>query len=256
VTLGRAVLGIISGFVAGGLSGIFGIGGGSLMTPAIQVLLGAPPIVALATPLPAIFPTAATGSFTYLRAGEADTRAASWMLGPGLAGAALGAYLTKFVNTDILLLVTAAIIAWQAVRLLRDRSRRQGDPRQIPAMALVATGLTAGVVSGLLGIGGGLVMVPALATILGMPLKRSLGTSLLTMVAFVIPGTIVHAALGHIDWAICAVLIVGAVPGAMVGARYAVAAEARSQRLLVGWFLLIVAVWYGITELVRLARIG
>ena len=97
-------------------------------------------------------------------------------------------------------------------------------------------------------------MVPALATMLGMPLKRSLGTSLLTMIAFVVPGTLVHTALGHIDWGICAVLVVGAVPGALVGARYAVAAGARTQRVLVGSFLLIVSIWYGVNELARLVR--
>jgi uncharacterized membrane protein YfcA len=254
MTFGHIVAGIVCGLVAGALSGVFGIGGGSLMTPAIQVLLGAPPIVALATPLPAIFPTATTGAITYQRAGEADTRAARWMLGPGLGGAALGAYLTKFVNADALLLITALILAWQALRVLQGRSRRQGETRPIPGVAFAITGLVAGLVSGLLGIGGGLIMVPALATILGMPLKRSLGTSLLTMVAFVVPGTIVHAALGHINWGICAVLIVGAVPGAAVGARYAVAAGQRAQRLLVGWFLLIVSIWYGANELVRLVR--
>src|SRR6266446_6768457 len=103
-----AMVGIASGLVAGILSGMFGVGGGVVMTPAIQVLLGAPPIVALATPLPVIFPTALTGAVTYRRAGEADTRAAAWMLGPGLAGAALGALLTRIINTHLLLVVTAA----------------------------------------------------------------------------------------------------------------------------------------------------
>src|SRR5438874_10694085 len=112
MTAEHAVVGVVCGFVAGSLSGIFGIGGGSVMPPAVQVLLGARPIVALATPLPAIFPTAAAGALTYHRAGEADTRAAAWMLGPGIVGAALGAYLTKFIDADALLLVTAVIIAW------------------------------------------------------------------------------------------------------------------------------------------------
>ena len=74
--------------------------------------------------------------------------------------------------------------------------------------------------SGLLGIGGGIIIVPLLVGILRMPLKRALGTSLLAIVALVIPGTVVHAALGHIDWAIFAALSVGAVPGARIGARW------------------------------------
>ena len=103
-------------------------------------------------------------------------------------------------------------------------------------------GLAAGFVSGLLGIGGGLIMVPLMVGWLGMPLKVALGTSLLTIVALVIPGTVVHVMLGHIDWAICLVLTLGAVPGARIGASLALDTKERTLRLMVGSFLLIVAV--------------
>jgi hypothetical protein len=109
-------------------------------------------------------------------------------------------------------------------------------------------------VSGLLGIGGGLVIVPMLAGWLGMPLKRALGTSLLAIVALVIPGTITHAALGNIDWALFLVVVIGAVPGARVGATLAIAARERTLRLLVGSFLFVVAAAYGISELNALLR--
>jgi uncharacterized membrane protein YfcA len=97
-------------------------------------------------------------------------------------------------------------------------------------------------------------MVPLLTGILRMPLKRALGTSLLAIVVLVIPGTIVHAALGHIDWAIFAALTVGAVPGARIGARIALGTRERTLRLLVGSFLLIVALAYGAGEVVRLMQ--
>ena len=97
-------------------------------------------------------------------------------------------------------------------------------------------------------------MVPMLAGVLGMPLKRALGTSLLAIVALVIPGTIVHAALHHIDWAVFLVVTIGAVPGARVGARLALGTRERTLRLLVGSFLLVVAVAYGISEASALVR--
>src|SRR5438874_10525097 len=103
MTWAGAALGVAAGFVSGVLSGLFGVGGGIVMTPAIQLLLGASPIVALATPLPAIFPTAATGAYTYRKAGEADLRAALWMAVPGIAGAVGGAALTDVIRTDLLL---------------------------------------------------------------------------------------------------------------------------------------------------------
>ena len=96
--------------------------------------------------------------------------------------------------------------------------------------------------------------MPLLAGLLGMPLKRALGTSLLCIVALVIPGTVVHAALFHIDWAVFAVLTLGAVPGARVGAKLALGTRERTLRLLVGTFLFVVALAYGLSELSHLLR--
>jgi uncharacterized protein len=252
----EAALGITIGFVSGVLSGLFGVGGGIVMTPGIQALMGARPIVALATPLPVIFPTALTGAYTYGRAGELDMRAVGWIVAAGIVAAILGAWLTDLIDTHLLLVVTALLLAYQAVAILRGA--RASAPRKVfregTPLAFASIGFAAGFISGLLGIGGGLIMVPLLAGALGMPLKRALGTSLLAIVALVIPGTVVHTALGHIDWAIFAVVTLGAVPGARVGARFAMGTKERTLRILVGSFLLTVAVVYGASELSSLLR--
>ena len=91
-------------------------------------------------------------------------------------------------------------------------------------------------------------------TMLGMPLKRALGTSLVLIAVIAIPGTIVHAALGHIDWEIAFVLVLGVIPGARLGASIALGTRERTLRLLVGSFLFLVAAVYGIAEVARLAR--
>jgi uncharacterized protein len=251
VTLADAAVGVGIGLGSGILAGLFGVGGGIVMTPGVQVLLGAAPIVALATPLPAIFPTALAGAATYARRGEVDARAAAWLAGPGLAGAALGAWATEWIETSLLLLVTAALLAWQALRILPRRGH-DGSGQAAPAITsplLGAIGLAAGFVSGLLGIGGGLVIVPVLAGWLAMPLKRTLGTSLLAIVALVVPGTIVHLALGNVDLGIFAALTIGAVPGARIGAGIALGTRERTLRIAVGSFLLAVAIWYGALQI-------
>jgi uncharacterized membrane protein YfcA len=254
MTVLEVALGILIGLVSGVLSGLFGVGGGIVMTPGLQVVMGAAPIVALATPLPVILPTALTGAITYGRAGELDTRAAAWMIGPGVVASIVGALLTSFVDTHLLLVITAALLAYQAIGIIRGaRDRRSRSLEASPAV-FAAIGLGAGFVSGLLGIGGGLVIVPMLAGWLGMPLKRALGTSLLAIVALVIPGAITHAALGNIDWALFVVVAIGAVPGARLGATLAIAAHERTLRLLVGSFLALVAALYGISELIALLR--
>jgi uncharacterized protein len=174
---------------------------------------------------------------------------------PGVAAAAAGAALTDVIDTHLLLVATAALLAYQSVGILRGRDRpRPTTERPIPAVTYAGIGIVAGFVSGLLGIGGGTVIVPFLAGMLGTPLKRALGTSLLAIVVLVVPGTVVHAALGHIDWAVFAAIVVGAVPGARVGAKVALGARERTLRVLVGSFLLVVSIAYGLDELVTFAR--
>ena len=247
-------LGLLSGFVAGLLSGAFGVGGGIITTPAISLLLGGAPIVAVATPLPVIFPTALVGAATYHRAGEVSMRAAGWAVGPGAAGAVVGAALTEVVNAHILLIVTAVLLAWQAQRVVRGGEYAIRPRGSTPGLQYAAAGLVAGLVSGLLGVGGGIILVPIFTTMLGMPLKRALGTSLVTISALVIPGTIVHALLGHIDWAIFAVLTLGVIPGARIGAKLALRAKDRTLRLAVGTFLTFVAIVYAVEEFSALVR--
>jgi uncharacterized membrane protein YfcA len=252
-----AVLGVLAGFAAGVLSGMFGVGGGIVSTPAISVIYGVAPVVAVATPLPVIFPTAIVGAETYRRSGQMDLRAAAWISLFGAFAAAAGAALTRVVNGHLLLIVTAVLLAWQAVEVARGASVREAVARrEATVLAYAGIGLLAGLASGLLGIGGGIVIVPMLAGWFGMPLKRALGTSLAAIVAIVVPGAAVHAALGHIDWGIALMLALGAIAGARIGAKFALGARERTLRLLVGGFLGLVAVAYGVNEAILLAGAG
>jgi uncharacterized membrane protein YfcA len=256
VSAAEVALAILVGFASGVLAGLFGVGGGVVMTPGLSLLVNVPPVVAVETPLPVIFPTAAVGAATYWRAGELDVRAAVWIGGTGIVTAVAGAFAADAVGGQILLLVTACLLGWQSVAILRGRGRTSTAvaERRIGAWALLTIGAAAGLLSGLLGIGGGLVIVPALAGVLGMPLKRALGTSLLCIVVMVIPGTIVHSLLGHIDWPVAFALMVGSIPGARVGAKVALGTRERTLRLLVGSFLGLIAVGYGAQQVVDLVR--
>jgi uncharacterized protein len=252
VTPGEIAVGIAIGFAAGILSGLFGVGGGIITTPAIQELLGGAPYVAVGTPLPVIIPTAIVGGATYAKAGEVSWRAIRFAAIPGVACATAGAWLTSLVDPHWLLLVTAVLIGWQAIRVGFGGEYAIRPRGSTPGWAYALLGGFTGFVSGLLGIGGGIVFVPLVTTMLGMPLKRALGTSLVLIAIVAVPGTIVHAALGHIDWAIFAVLVIGVVPGARIGAGIALGTRERTLRYLVGGFLLAVSFVYGIAELVRL----
>jgi uncharacterized membrane protein YfcA len=257
VTPLQVAIGVVVGFIAGILSGLFGVGGAVFTQPAAYALLGATPIQAVATPLPVIFPTSVMAAYAYARAGEVSYRAARWGAAPGIVGATTGAYLTRFVNPHVLLLVASALIGLSGTQLIRGR--RPSTPWEkgtTPVWKYGVIAFGAGFASGLLGVGGGIIIVPALTLLIGMPLKRSLGTSLVLIAVLVIPGTIVHAALGHMDWAIFLVLVAGVVPGAWFGARLALGTRERTLRVAVGTFLVAIAVVYAIEQVVSLASDG
>ena len=246
----QVVAGVLVGFVAGVLSGLFGVGGGIITTPAVNALLGGTAIQAVATPLPVILPTSIVGAYTYAKAREVSFRATRWAVGPGIVGAVGGAWLTELVNPHLLLVLTAGLIIVTSVQVIRGRQpKTPWEKGKTPVWKFGVIGGVAGFVSGLLGVGGGIVMVPAFTVWIGMPLKRALGTSLAIIAVLVIPGTIVHALLGNIDWAIFLVLTLGVVPGARIGARLAIEARERTLRVAVGTFLLVVAAVYGAREL-------
>src|SRR5439155_6047128 len=142
----------------------------------------------------AVLPSTLSGMQAYRRTGQLDHRAVRWAAPRCVAGAAVGALLTKWVDPRILLLITAFLIAWQARRVASGPAVDAGSGATVApsGTAFALMGLIAGFASGLLGIGGGVIMVPVMVTILGMPLKRAIGTSLVAISFMVIPGTIVH----------------------------------------------------------------
>jgi uncharacterized membrane protein YfcA len=109
-------------------------------------------------------------------------------------------------------------------------------------------GLSAGLLSGLLGIGGGVIMVPAFTELLSMPLKSAIATSLVCVGIFGVPATITHAFLGDVDWRLAVLLAIGVIPGARVGAALTIRTAERRLRQAVGVFLALVALVYFVTE--------
>ena len=109
--------------------------------------------------------------------------------------------------------------------------------------------MAAGALSGLLGIGGGILMVPAFSAWVGLPLKDTIATSLACVGIFAIPGTITHAFQDDIDWTFALALAVGVIPGAQIGARFTIASDDKTLRYTVGAALGIIAVIYAAGEI-------
>ena len=262
----RDVLTAVLGFFTGVLSGAFGVGGAVLSTPGIRAL-GVAPIVAVGTTLPSIFPSAATGAWRYSRERLIDRTAVILTVPTGLVAAVVGALLSDHVpgGGHVLMLFTAALLLFTAVRMARPPAapaaaeadveaasdHEGGHHRSRPAFAGV--GVAAGLLSGLLGIGGGVVMVPGFSQIAGLSIKSAVATSLVCVAAFAIPGTVTHALLGHIDWRVALILTVAVIPGARVGSALALRASDVGLRRAVAVFLGVIAVVYAVGEVASLA---
>jgi uncharacterized membrane protein YfcA len=133
----------------------------------------------------------------------------------------------------------------------RPSASDRGDPGRLAhrqRWIAAGIGLVAGLLSGLLGIGGGVIMVPAFTEVLSMSLKSAIATSLVCVGIFGVPATITHAFLGDVDWRLATLLAIGVIPGARVGAALTIRTAERRLRLAVGVFLGLVALVYFVTE--------
>jgi uncharacterized membrane protein YfcA len=211
-------------------------------------------LIAVGTTLPAILPSALTGSARYAREGLVDWRVVRGAAPVGVAAAIGAALLSHRIPGEghWLMVLTAVIMAMVAVHMAfpdRPPSRitRWAAHRSRP-VASAAVGALAGGLSGLLGVGGGVVMVPGFTEI-GLDLKRAIATSLVCVGIFAVPSTITHAWLGDIDWRLALCLAVGVVPGARIGAALAIRASRRNLRLAVAGLLGSLALVYGAGEI-------
>ena len=260
----RDALTVLLGVLTGVMSGAFGVGGAVVSTPGIRAL-GAGPLIAIGTTLPSIIPSAVSGTARYVREeGLVRWRAVAWTVPAGIGAAVGGSLLAKEVPGEghLLQILTAALLGVTAFRMGRALPPKGTTAAAAPAdhtsgreapSRLVATGAVAGLLSGLLGIGGGVVMVPAFNQVAGIPLKAAIATSLVCVGAFAIPGTITHALIGNVDWRFAFWLTVGVIPGARLGAVAAIRATDRRLRLSVAVFLGLIAVLYAAGELIALA---
>ena len=248
----------VAGFFTGVLSGMFGVGGAVISTPAI-LLLGATPLQAVGSTLPSIIPSSVSGTLRYARDGLVEGRAVLFTGLAGAASAALGAVGSELVpgRGHVQMVLTAALMGFTAYRtatLKAAPSSAGRGPLNLGAGRLIAIGLMAGLLSGFLGVGGGILMVPAFTAFVGFELKRAIATSLACVGIIAIPGTITHQLLGNVDWFYALPLMVTSIPGARVGAHFAINASERSLRITVASILGIIAVAYGTVEIVQLSR--
>lgn len=272
---------VLVGAAAGVFAGLFGIGGGIVIVPALILFAGFPLVRATGTSLAAILlPVGILGVVAYHRARMVDLRASALIAAGLLTSVVAGAWLANTLPVDLmrkLFAVFCLYVSWNFVdpagRLDRWKARageeagwkpgraaagaaRAGagdmaaaagtEPEAHPrpaAAALVGVGLVAGVMAGMFGIGGGNIIVPLLTLVFRYSAKRAIATSLgAILFPFGIPGVVYYHNAGNLDLGAAAWIALGLFAGTVVGARITISLPSRTVKLLYGLFLVFVAV--------------
>ena len=260
------------GGLVGVLSGMFGVGGGFLMTP-LLFFIGIPPAVAVATGTNQIVASSFSGVLAHLRRKTVDLRMGTMLMIGGLVGAALGMvlfnYLKSLGQVDLLvklfyvvfLGIVGGIMFNESLRAIRNtrrgvpvRRRKHGWVHRLPfkmrfrtsglyisAIPPLLVGVSVGILTAIMGVGGGFIMVPAMIYLLGMPTKVVVGTSLFQIIFVTAFTTMLHATTNYtVDVALAVLLIVGGVIGAQFGTSIGTRMKAEQLRILLAILVLAV----------------
>lgn len=261
----------LAGVFVGVMSGLLGVGGGTIMVPIFRLAFGMSPLASTATSLFAIIPTSISGVVAHARA---KTCVPKLGLALGVGGAVMspmGVWLASVSPGWLVICVAAIVIGFSAFKMFKKAVKCAPTPRAgraggnvqaasakaVPDQPVLSRkqylqgaciGLIAGLASGYVGVGGGFIMVPLMLAVLDIPMSLASGTSLIAIMILAIPGVIEQGLLGNIDYLAAIAIVVGSIPGALVGARLVRVVPERQLRFIFGGFLLVAAVMLMLNE--------
>ncbi|MEX2620817.1 MAG: sulfite exporter TauE/SafE family protein [Egibacteraceae bacterium] len=228
---------VVLGVGVGGVLGVLGGGGSILAVPALVYGLHQPMAQAVPTSLLVVGVSAAAGAVPKLRTGDIRWAVAAVFGGAGIATAFAGSWLNHRLPETALLAGFAVLMGVVGVHMLRGAgppTESRAHPLSSGRMFSVgAAGVVVGFLTGLFGVGGGFVIVPALVLILGLPMKAAIATSLVVIVVNSVAGLVAHLGQSTIDLATAASFTAGGVLAALAGSRLSRAAD---DRRLTRWF--------------------
>jgi len=245
----RVVVACLLGAAAGTLGGLFGIGGGLVMVPGMVLFLAIPQHRAHATSLAAMIASASAAVVPLAIADRIDWDTGGFLLLGSIGGAYLGARIFARIPEVWLAGGFVALALASAVRMFLEGDAPGAaatgtasiDASWGGVAGLVVIGFGAGVLGALMGVGGGIVYVPALVTLYGFEQHLAQGTSLAVIVPTAVVAAITHSRRGQVDWRLALLLGGGGLAGGWAGARLALALDAPLLRMLFASFLVLMA---------------
>jgi uncharacterized membrane protein YfcA len=226
--------------VVGLTLGLLGGGGSILMVPLLVYVAGMEAKEAIAASLVVVGVTAAISVVGHARAGRVRWRTGLLFGVAGMAGAFAGGLLGGHLPGQLLLIAFALVMLATAIAMLRGRKNVDASKvhAEVPVGRVLLDGVVVGLVTGLVGAGGGFLVVPALALLGGLPMGVAVGTSLLVIAMKSFAGLAGYLATVPIDWALTGAVTAAAVVGSLVGARLVDRIPADALRRGFGWFVL------------------
>ncbi|GAA0256877.1 sulfite exporter TauE/SafE family protein [Saccharothrix mutabilis subsp. mutabilis] len=233
------VLTVALAVVVGVALGLLGGGGSILMVPLLVYVAGMGAKEAIVASLVVVGVTSAVGVVGHARAGHVRWRTGLLFGLAGMAGAFAGGLVGGHLPGPVLMGAFAVMMVATAVAMLRGRRTPAPAARtELPVVKVLVEGAVVGLVTGLVGAGGGFLVVPALALLGGLPMSVAVGTSLLVIAMKSIAGLAGYLATVPIDWAFTGVVTAAAVAGSLVGARLVARVPGDALRRGFGWFVL------------------
>lgn len=225
--------------------GLLGGGGSILTVPILIYALGVEEKSAIASSLLVVGTTSLVASIQHARAGNVVWRVALVFAGAGMVGAFLGGKLAKFLPASMLLVLFAVIMFGTAIAMWRGRKATTvvEQPASLPLPKIIAEGIVVGVVTGLVGAGGGFLVVPALALLGGLPMPKAVGSSLVVIALKSFAGFAGYASHVTVDFKLVGIVTGAAVAGSFVGSALAKRVPPESLRKGFAVFVLVMAVF-------------
>jgi uncharacterized membrane protein YfcA len=242
-------LAILGALIVGLCLGLLGSGGSILTLPILTFLLGMPDKVAIASSLAIVGAISLFAAIPFARAGQVDTRSLLFFGVPSMIGSYLGAYISQFVSGPVQLAIFAGLMLIAAVLMLKPIALHEGgNPKIRPKYKIAVDGLLVGIITGLVGVGGGFMIVPALVLLVHLPMRRAVGTSLSIIALKSLTGFIKHAQILNeldlvLDWNVIAVFSVVGVLGSQVGRILGSKVNQASLKRGFGFFLIAMGIF-------------
>lgn len=237
-TRGPVVVGVLAGFLAG----LFGVGGGLLIVPGLVLAVGMSQRLANGTSLAAVLPISVASLVTYVAHGNVDWPVALWMSLGAVGGAVIGTRLLAVLPTRTIAVLFIVLTLASAIRLFIAVHADGRSALSAPLVVeLVGVGLLAGVLAGLLGVGGGIIMVPAMILLVGIDPTIAKGTSAMVIIPTAVMGTWRNRKAANADLRVAAIVGVAGIVTAAFGAVLADRMDDDLSNVLFALLLLAVA---------------